>query len=341
MDYPRNSWYVGAWAHELDQDKPTALMILGEPIVLWHSNGELIAMEDRCPHRLAPLSLGRCEGGNIRCMYHGIVFNKEGDCLKIPGQDIIPSKMKIRSYPVASKDGWIWLWIGDPDKADAKLIPSVIGPNDDNYFISTGTLDYDAEAYLINRNLLDFSHVPFVHASTFRTPEETSEVLPKWEKVEGGLSYTLWTRNTMGSPAAPSPVAVDDMLGYDYLLPGIMRLESGHFPLGTADKYDDGRPDFTEAVGAVISSSQAVTPVDRGKARYFFTIGPRKDTGSKEVQEILTQVQLAAFNEDKIILEGQQRIIDKSPDHVAIPTAHDRALIMFEQMIKKHNLLEN
>jgi len=245
--------------------------------------------------------------------------------------------MKVQNYPVVSKDGWIWLWIGDPDKADATLIPSVIGPDNDDYLISTGSLTYDAEAYLINRNLLDFSHVPFVHANTFKTPEETAEFLPVWEQLPCGLAYTLWTRNTMGSPSAPSATPVDDMLGYDYLIPGVMRLESGHFPVGTADKCADGRPDFSEAVGAVISSSQAVTPVDEGKARYFFTIGPRKDTGDKQVQEVLTQVQWAAFAEDKVILEGQQRIVDRSPDHRPIPTAHDRALIMFENMVKTHN----
>lgn len=337
MIYAKQAWYVAAWAHELDSEKPNAVMILGEPIVLWRSGENWIAMEDRCPHRFAPLSLGRCENDHIRCMYHGLVFDKNGTCLKIPGQDSIPSKMQVQNYPLCVKDGWVWIWMGAPDQADEDQIPSVIGPDNSDYYISTGTLDYDAEAYLINRNLLDFSHVPFVHEASFGTPRETAEMIPQWKKTEGGLAYTLWTKNVYGSPAAPSPVPVDDMLGYDYLIPGIMRLHSGHFPVGTAEKCKDGRPDFAEAMGAVISSSQAVTPVDERKARYFFTIGPRKDFGSKEMLEGLTQVQVKAFAEDKVILEAQQRIIDKTPDRNPVPIAHDRAVVMFEQMIKTAN----
>lgn len=337
MKYMQNSWYVAAWLHELDRTKPNAVMILGEPIVIWHSQGEWVAMEDRCPHRFAPLSIGRCEQGHLRCMYHGLVFDKDGACLKIPGQDKVPQKMRVQKYPLIAKDGWVWIWMGDAETADESTIPSVVGPDNTDYYISTGTIDYEAEAYLINRNLLDFSHVPFVHEASFGTPRETAEMLPQWEQTEGGLAYTLWTRNVMGSPSAPSPVPVDDMLGYDYLLPGIMRLESGHFPVGTADKCNDGRPNFSEAVGAVISSSQAVTPVDEKKARYFFTIGPRKDFGSEELLEALTEIQLKAFAEDKIIIEGQQNIIDRTSDRNPVPIAHDRAVIMFEQMIRKAN----
>jgi vanillate O-demethylase monooxygenase subunit len=294
MLYARDAWYVAAWSHELDQSKPNAVMILGEPITIWRSKGEWIAMEDRCPHRFAPLSLGRCEDDHLRCMYHGLVFDKNGICLKVPGQDNVPEKMRVQTYQVREKDGWIWIWMGKSESADDTIIPDVIGPNNPDYYISTGTLDYEAEAFLISRNLLDFSHVPFVHEASFGTPREMAELLPQWQHTVGGLAYTLWTRNVLGSPSAPSSVPIDDMLGYDYLVPGIMRLESGHFPVGTADKYKDGRPNFSEAVGAVISSSQAVTPVDEKKARYFFTIGPRKDFGSEAQLAGLTEIQLKA-----------------------------------------------
>ena len=337
MVYARNAWYVVAWSEELDHEKPTAVMVLGEPIVLWHSQGQLVAMEDRCPHRLAPLSLGRCEDGNLRCMYHGFLFNKEGACLEIPGQDLIPDQAKVRKYRVADRHGWIWVWMGDNEEADEALIPSLVGPDEEGWLVATGTIDYEADAYLLNRNLLDFSHVPYVHASTFAQPEEQAYRLPKWQKIDRGLRYTLWTRGVMGSPAAPSEFLVDDMVGYDYLIPGILHMQTGHFPVGTADKCNDGRPDFKDAVGAVISSSQAVTPVDNGKTRYFFTIGPRADFGSQEMLDVLAQVQIDAFEEDKIMIEAQQKILEKSEGIPVIPTAHDRAVVMFEQMVTQMN----
>src|SRR3546814_7431325 len=85
-----------------------ALTMLGEPVVIYRkSNGEAVALENRCVHRLAPLSLGRVEGDNLRCMYHGMLFSDQGKALEIPGQDLIPERACIRSYPVVEISGWL------------------------------------------------------------------------------------------------------------------------------------------------------------------------------------------------------------------------------------------
>jgi len=335
--YARAAWYVVAWSSELNRTKPTSVMVLGEQIIIWQADDCLVAMEDRCPHRLAPLSLGRCEGASIRCLYHGLIFDKDGKCIRAPGQDKIPPTLAVKPYPVTEKHGWVWVWMGDPDEADIALVPDLIGVDTADFHVAKGTLDYDADAYLINRNLLDFSHVPFVHSATFQAPEEAADVLPHWTRMERGLRYTSWTRSVLGSAVSPSAVPIDDMLGYDYVMPGIMSLLSGHFPLGTADDVAGGRPDFANAVGAVIASGQAVTPVDDRKARYFFWTGPRKDCGSQQLAEMLDRAQHAAFAEDKIMIEAQQKIIDRSGGQRPIPTAHDRAITLFEQMVKKLN----
>src|SRR6478736_1262962 len=101
MPYVRNAWYVASWEQDLDPARPMAVSILDEPIVLWNSDGALVAMEDRCVHRLAPLSLGRCEGAKLRCMYHGLLFDAGGRVVEIPGQDLIPPQARLRTYPVA------------------------------------------------------------------------------------------------------------------------------------------------------------------------------------------------------------------------------------------------
>lgn len=92
MTYPRNCWYVASWSHDVPVGKPVAIQILDESIVLWRTpEGAVNALEDRCPHRPAPLSIGRCEGANLRCMYHGFLFNGEGKTIAIPGQEMIPA----------------------------------------------------------------------------------------------------------------------------------------------------------------------------------------------------------------------------------------------------------
>ena len=92
MTYVRNAWYVAGFEMDLDAGKPLAAMILGEPLVFFRTAaGRVVALEDRCVHRLAPLSLGRCEGDHIRCMYHGLKFDADGKCVEIPGQELIPA----------------------------------------------------------------------------------------------------------------------------------------------------------------------------------------------------------------------------------------------------------
>ncbi len=91
MNYVRNAWYVASWAHDLKPNLPVGMRILDEPIVLWrNSEGALTALQDRCVHRMAPLSLGRCEGDKLRCMYHGLLFNRDGNVVEIPGQPKSP-----------------------------------------------------------------------------------------------------------------------------------------------------------------------------------------------------------------------------------------------------------
>src|ERR1051325_8974348 len=105
----RNAWYVAAWSHEVGPDGIVPLTIIDQPLVLYRkSDGGVVALEDRCCHRLAPLSQGRREGDELRCMYHGLKFAADGRCIEIPGQATIPAKARVRSYPVAERGSWIW-----------------------------------------------------------------------------------------------------------------------------------------------------------------------------------------------------------------------------------------
>ena len=103
--------------------KKLARTILERPIVLYRGeSGKIVALDDRCCHRAAPLSMGRVEGDDIRCMYHGMKFDPAGKCIQIPGQDMIPAKLGVRSYPVVERYDLIWIWTGDAEKADPDLI---------------------------------------------------------------------------------------------------------------------------------------------------------------------------------------------------------------------------
>src|SRR5262245_48560932 len=111
----RNYWYVAAPDHEIVQ-KPLARMILAEPIVFFRTeDGTPVALEDRCPHRRLPLSMGKLVGdGVLQCHYHGLRFDHTGKCVRVPGQDMIPSSARVRTYPVVERYHWLWIWMGDP-----------------------------------------------------------------------------------------------------------------------------------------------------------------------------------------------------------------------------------
>ncbi len=83
----RNCWYVAAWNHELIDGRKLPRTILERPVVMYRGeSGKVVALDDRCCHRAAPLSMGRIEGDDIRCMYHGMKFDPSGKCIQIPGR---------------------------------------------------------------------------------------------------------------------------------------------------------------------------------------------------------------------------------------------------------------
>lgn len=333
MKYVRNAWYVASWSTDLEEAKPQAITILGEPIVIYRSEGILAALEDRCVHRLAPLSLGRCEAANLRCMYHGLLFDPTGNVVEIPGQHSIPSHAKVKSYPVADRHSWIWVWMGDPAKADESLIPPAVGFDDPDYILGHGQLDYAAEARLINDNLLDFSHLTFVHAQSFGSDPDFAQVLPSITPLPRGVRYKRWIENTYGSSVRKTEVPMDNFMAYDYLLPGILLMQTGVFPLGTARSCDFGTPDLAHAVGSLSFTSQAVTPMTEKTARYFFSWGPHRNYGNEETRDRMMAVAAQAFAEDKTMIEAQQRVIDQSPNAQIMPTAHDKAVTLFNRLV--------
>ncbi|MBA4090668.1 MAG: (2Fe-2S)-binding protein [Sphingobium sp.] len=335
MTYVRNAWYVAAWEQDLEPDKPMAVSILNDPIVLWSADGRLVACEDRCVHRLAPLSLGRCEGARLRCMYHGLLFDADGAVVQIPGQEMIPPQARLRTYPVALRHSWVWIWMGDPALADPALIPPAVGFDDPDYILGRGFLDYAAEARLINDNLLDFSHLSYVHAKSFGAGPEFAEERPRLLPLDRGVRFERWVVGTHGPGGRQSDAPIDSWQSYDFLLPGVLLMWSGSFAAGTAERCGFERPDYDEAIGAVTFTSQAVTPTGDRTARYFFSWGPHRNHGDEAVRDMLMRLADMAFAEDKLMIEAQQRVIDRTPAPRIMPTVHDRGVTLFTRLVDR------
>lgn len=336
MTYVRNAWYVAGWSHDLMPGKPEAITILSERIVVWRAaSGTLHALEDRCVHRLAPLSLGRCEGERLRCMYHGLLFEPDGKVVEIPGQDLIPPSARIRSFPVVERHSWAWVWMGDPALADEGLIPPAVGLDDPDYVLGHGHLDYAAEARLINDNLLDFSHLTFVHAESFGAGPQFAATQGRITPLARGIRYERWTENSRGSSSRRSDEPMDSYMSYDFLIPGVLLMTGGVFPLGTAAACGHGVPDYAHAVSGITFTSQAVTPMADRTARYFFSWGPHRHHGDAALRDTLMGIAGQAFGEDKVMIEAQQRVIDDTPEPRVMPIAHDRGVILYNRLVER------
>lgn len=332
MNYVRNAWHVAGWSRDLVTGKPQGMTILEMPIVIWRDDsGEAHALEDRCIHRLAPLSLGRCEGSQLRCMYHGFLFAGDGRVVEIPGQAEVPPVARVKSYPLVEQDSWLWIWMGKPERADPSLIPRVKGLDDPDWLPGYGWLDYEAEASLINDNLTDLSHLPFVHGHSFAATGELAENLPTVTPIERGVRIERWAERQPPLGMPDSPERFDAFLAYDYLVPGIFSLRARVFPTGTFKRLGGAvPPDDLECMDTW--SSQAVTPTSKGKARYFFSNGPGMPA-TQEFSDFMWQVALNAFAEDRVMIEGQQRNIELAPDSKIMPAAGDKGTILYNRLV--------
>ena len=333
--FVRNCWYVAAWEYELPDNRPIGRQIVGEPVVLYRSpDGAIVALEDRCAHRHAPLSMGRIEGAGLRCMYHGLLFGRDGACLQVPGTDRTPPNASLRSYPVLVQDSWIWIWMGEPAKVDPLLVPKAFGLNDPRWTIRANQIDYEANYLLINDNLCDLSHVDFVHETTLglATGGGWSDDQPRVVQRERGLRIERWL---VARPASPrNPSLVDTWSTYDYVIPGIFIMENKSYPHGMAEQLGFEAPTARPMTYRI--EQQAVTPISDRETRYFFATGfDAANLPEKLIEGIFATV-MAAFSEDRAIIEAQQKLWDVTPSGMRMAfLPQDKAPAMFRRTIDR------
>jgi len=327
----RNCWYVASWTHELTAEGFLARTIIDSPLLLWRdSTGQAIAFDDRCCHRGAPLSKGRREGDCVRCMYHGLKFDNTGRCVEAPAQDKLPPQLKVRSYPVVERDRWIWIWMGDPALADESLLPATPCMDDPQWRSLPGYLHYDVDYLLIADNLLDFSHLPFLHPTTLGGSPDYAKVLPKVERLERGVRTTRWVFNT-DPPAYTQKYGqfgkVDRWMLYDFVVPGVLSMDAGMAPAGSGAQNGNRE-------GALETRSyQALTPETERSTHYFFTQAHNFHIDQPEVTEGLYKALLVAFEEDRDMITAQQKNLALNPEFQMVGLTVDQALTQFRRVL--------
>ena len=173
MSYPfssdktmvRNRWYIACYSDEITRE-PMERTILSKPVVFYRTeSGDPVAMYGICPHRYFPLAQGKLIGDAIMCGYHGFTFDKGGDCIDIPSQGT-GAKFCQPTYAMEERGNLCWIWMGDQDKCDTALIPPYedFGMGQEGWYDSSyNYFNIKGRTQLLIDNLLDLTHLPYVH----------------------------------------------------------------------------------------------------------------------------------------------------------------------------------
>lgn len=332
-----NAWYVAAWPEELRYGSLLSRRILGQQVLLYRrSDGTATALLDECCHRKAPLSIGIQENDNVRCMYHGLVFGPDGRCVQIPGQDVISPKIRVRSYPVVEQDAYIWIWMGDPEQAKAHPIVPRPWQSSPNWAWKPGYVHMNADYRLIMDNLLDFSHLSFVHQNTFGGSRSMANTQAKISRIDGGIRLSRQYPSdpippyiSRLAPALKGPV--DRWQTYEWRTAGnLLDLDSGFAPAG------QGALEGKDVPGTLrFHSIQSLTPETETSTHYFWSYTRNFDLDNETLTDKILDETYVGLEEDKVMIEAQQEVILRTGDHDLMALSMDSGVIQGRNMLKK------
>lgn len=311
--FVRNAWYPVGWAETLAEGQVIGRTIIDEPIVIYRSSdGKLAALDDRCPHRFAPLSMGRVvKGDRLQCIYHGLEFGPSGACTLNPHPPgNIPSRATLRSYPVVEKHKQIWVWMGDK-APDASRIPdfSVLDNAPELHATKRDYIAIKANYELVVDNLLDLSHTCYLHEGILGnsdTVESDITTDAEGDDIICGRHATNCSPPGMWSMMWPGhPDKVDKFSRMRWMAPSSLKLFVGICEVGKP--YESG---------SGYHAIHMLAPETDHSTHYFFTavrfgVKTTDEAVNREIQEKIGKMRRFAFEEqDAPVIEAQQRLID-------------------------------
>ena len=334
MKWIRESWYVIALESEIpsiDHEKVFSRTILGERILVYRSANnlfQLIALRDRCVHRKVPISTGIRIGDNVRCGYHGLQYCPTGKLCKVPGmEDSEIQNRAIKSYPAEIRHGYVFVWMGKPHSPDYTLLPS----DDELKPIGTHAIGYmhaEVSANLLCDNLLDFTHLDFVHPTTLGGTTTFSSIRPEIKEIDRGVSIS-WDMPDVEAPPYYGKFRrfaskMDRWFHYTFKLPGVLMMDSG------------GKPKDPSDVPVKLQVKQFIVPETETTSHYFFSQSLSKEFDEENIGDVIlkeslvkmmNQTAVEAFTEDIEILKLQP-----SKSHVNINFWFDEAAELYNSL---------
>ncbi len=304
MPFIANAWYVAALSEEVTEVL-FSRTLLDTPILLYRQaqNGGVAALMDLCPHRFAPLSMGVLKDGHVQCPYHGLEFDRTGRCVHNPhGNGARPSSLDVRSYPVVERDGLVWTWLGEREKANPALIPDYSCRIDPQRRTVGGYAHVESNYRLLVDNLMDLGHAQFVHRANAQS--DAFDRVRREVVVDG----TTIHNNMMFPETSPTVFAVkvlgpinhplDQWTNIRWNPVGAMLNLVGFAPVGTP---------IEESANTM--GTHVVTPETEGSCHYFFGASRNFALDDDGMDEVYRAWQRQALTlEDKPMVQAIQAL---------------------------------
>lgn len=334
MEYVRNAWYVAGWSREIDSDL-RRVTILETDIVMFRSETKgVVALLDRCPHKLLPLSMGKRIGDDIQCGYHGLTFNGAGQCVRVPGQESIPASAAVRNFSVFERHNIVWIWMGDAERADTAKVFDLPVLDQEGWAAHQGdALHLKANYVNVADNLCDPAHVSFVHPTTLGNAASEDVPIESKRLEDGTIATWRWVRDG-------PPVGFFQKFGgfsgnvdrwhYYYLhLPSTAVIDFGSGDVA-AQLDEDSRDQ-----GVRIFALHFLTPVNS-----HYTIDRWMHVRNTVVDDPSAADQMdalfrIAFNEDKEILEAIEEEEMQVGEHRPIRLAFDKGANLYRKEVER------
>lgn len=310
VTFLRNIWYAAAWSHDVGENLFTR-KILGDAVLIYRTgDGTPAAISDRCPHRFAPLHVGRRVDDTIECGYHGLRFNGRGECVRNPyGKQAIAQTLNVRSFPLVERHGVLWIWPGDPASADRTTIPDFGYLTEATHKSLYGTVLVRANYELIHDNVMDTSHSEYIHADL----TATGALDPANFKVSSGDGKGVDSSSLFPDvevPAAYKPYfadpkqRVDRSMTFQWVPPSLIRNRTLLAPVG--------RP---EHEGIERIGTHFLTPETEKTTHYLFAHTRNYRLDDAAIDEATRTWQWRGIDgQDRPIVEAVQACIDDAPD---------------------------
>ncbi|KQV57286.1 MULTISPECIES: aromatic ring-hydroxylating dioxygenase subunit alpha [unclassified Caulobacter] len=313
--WPRNAWYVACTPQEI-AEKPLGRRICGEAMVFHRGkDGRPVALEDFCPHRGAPLSLGFVRDGELVCGYHGLTMGCEGRAASMPGQRVAAFP-PIRAFPVLERHGFIWVWPGDPAEADPAKLHPLFWADSSDWAYGGGLYHIACDYRLMVDNLMDLTHETYVHATSIGQKE--IDEAPVTTRLDGdevvtsrfmeGIHAPPFWRMALRGAGQPEDALVDRWQICRFSLPSHVMIEVGVALAGHGGYHAPA----DKKVSSVVVDF--ITPETETSHWYFWGMARSFAVTDADLTDTIREGQGKIFSEDLEMLERQQANLLAHPD---------------------------